>query len=113
MPGTAQAGSTVHVGKEQLTSQANGQTPAKFLYSLGHKRTNLQRSIFVEGILKVLESLVHFSPVHNITLIHVEPRRITCVEIVPTTSASDSESDLSLLEPCPELAFVTGVVRRE
>jgi hypothetical protein len=75
-------GSTVRIGKKKLAFQAVGQTPAKFPHELGHKRTKLQRSIFVAGILKVLESLVYCSLVHNsdnTTLVHVEPRNVTCV----------------------------------
>ena len=101
----------VHVGKEKLEFQAICHTTAsaKFPHGLVHKRTKHERRIFVAGFSKVFESLVKSSLVLN-KQSFTSNQGASLVWIVARTSASESESQL---EPPPEVAFVTGVVRRE
>jgi hypothetical protein len=54
------------------------QTPAEVSHSLFHKRTKLQRSIFVALCLESVESVVHILLVHNIVIGQVEPRLVVC-----------------------------------
>jgi hypothetical protein len=77
--------------RDSASTGASSPVRASFSLIRHSKRSNLQWSIFVAGILKVLENLVHCSHMHNVTVvtlihwhvethIHVEARRIACVD---------------------------------
>jgi hypothetical protein len=91
----------------------NGDQPAPLRPASDTSRgSKLQRSIFVAGFLKVLESLVRCSGAHTITLFHVEPRRIASVDRSNNLNFRFGVRFVpgSQFEPLQEAAFVTGVV---
>ncbi len=67
---------TGYVLEKPLHGDAFGQGFAKFLHGLGDKRAELQRSIELAIFLKRVESMHHCILGQNITILHVESRRI-------------------------------------